>query len=388
MKTQYPLLLALFVAACGGSGGGGQPPPDPGMPPVSYQERMRVISMPFARTDHAAITLTDGRVLIVGGLDESKLAARPMYVFDPSSETFTSFGSLGTAGPLGFAAIALKDNNALVVGGVPGSAGTNAVLIKSGNVTPTTGQPHTLRVWGTATGLMDGKVLIAGGLLATADDNGNTIGISATPDRTAEAYDPATGTFTVLPGLLTAGRYRHTATATTDGRVLIYGGITESGEPAPPELYDPATSTFIVQPAAESGVRANHAAVKTSNGDIWIVGGEDPNGSALTSVIRFDHATRTLSHALDLATARTLLGAAALPDTRILVAGGGVSQTSSHVADSSELITTATALAHPGPQLTTARRSNTITTLSNGKALIAGGVDQNGNPLATAEIYE
>lgn len=356
---------------------------------VSYRERMRAITMPFARTEHTAVNLNDGRVLIVGGRDESRLIAWLMYVFDPSSETFTSFGSLaGSAGPFASVAVTLADGNVLVAGGLPASASSNAVLVnaQTGAVTPTTGQPRTLRALATGTRLADGKVLIVGGLLATTASNGSVIGISTTPDRTAETYDPATGAFTALPGSLAVGRYWHTAVATSDGRVLIYGGLTDNGQPAPPELYDHATGTFSVLTAPENNVRAHHAAVKTIDGDIWIVGGDDnTNASALTSVIRFDHTSRTLSRASDLAIPRTLLSATLLADSRMLVAGG---VTSSDVADSSELIMTATALRSAGPQMTTARHSYTMTMLSNGKVLIVGGQDQHGNALAAAEIYE
>lgn len=358
---------------------------------VSYRERMRAITMPFARTEHAAVTLNDGRVLIIGGRDESQLIAWLMYVFDTSSETFTSFGSLGSAGPFASVAVTLADGNVLVAGGVPTSASSNAVLVnaQTGTVTPTTGQPRSPRALATGVRLTDGKVLIVGGLLATTAGNGNIIGISTTPDRTAETYDPATGTFTALPGSLTVGRHRHTAVATSDGRVLIYGGLTDNGQPAPPELYDHATGTFSVLAAPENNVRANHAAVKTFDGDIWIVGGNDnTNASALTSVIRFDHTSGTLSHTSDLATPRTLLSATLLADSRVLVAGGVTDSALSQVIDSSELIMTATALSSAGPQMTTARHSYTMTTLSNGKVLIVGGQDQSGNPLAAAEVYE
>jgi hypothetical protein len=354
---------------------------------VSYRDRMRAIAMPFARAEHGAVALPDGRVLIIGGRDESTLVARLMYVFDPATETFTQSGSLGTAGPYGAATVALTSGDTLIVGGLLASVSTEAALIRSGNVVPTVGQPHTQRVWATTTRLEDGKVLLVGGLLAT-DVSGVIIGVSTTADRSAEIYDPATGLFTVLAESLSAGRYRHTATATTDGRVLIYGGITENGDPAPPELFTQATGLFSVLTAPEAGVRANHAAVKTSDGDIWIVGGEDPAGSTLSSVMRFDHTSGTLSHALDLATPRTSVSAALLTDSRLLIAGGVISRISGQNTESSELVTTAGSIAHPGPAMSSARHSNTMTALSNGKVLIVGGFDQDAKALATAEIYE
>ena len=354
---------------------------------VSYRERMRTLAMPFTRTNHNAVGLSDGRVLIVGGVDESKMVARLMYVFDPATETFTPAGSLGAAGPYGSAAVALANADALVVGGYPTSVGSEAVIVRSGSITPTAGQPHTLRVSNTATRLDDGKVLVVGGLLAM-QSGGTAFGISNTPDRSAEIFDPATGGFTVLPNSLNVGRYGHTATATTDGRVLIYGGFTENGQPAPPELYTHSTGTFTVLTAPEAGARANHAAVRTPDGDIWIVGGEDLAGSALTSVIRFDHTSAALAHALDLATPRTAVSAALLTDSRVLVAGGITSPASGEDTESSEIVAPASAISRGGPAMTTARHANTMTTLSNGKVLILGGTDRGQTPLNSAEIYE
>jgi N-acetylneuraminic acid mutarotase len=356
---------------------------------VSYRERMRAIAVPFARSEHMAVRLNDGRVLVVGGRDESKQVARQIYVFDPSSEAFTAFGSIVTSGPLGSVAVTLADGNVLLVGGIPASAFSNAVLInaQTGAVTPTPSQPHSRRVVGTGTRLADGKVLFVGGLLA-AGGNGDAILITTTPDPTAEIYDSATGAFTVLPAALSVGRYGHTAVTANDGRVLVYGGDTENGQAAPPELYDPATGRFSLLVAPESNVRENHSAVKASDGGIWIIGGDDGTQlSALTSVIRFDPASTTFSHALDLATPRTLLGATALAD-RVLVAGGASDLVPNRIEQSSELIDATTKLRIAGPQMSATRYSFTMTPLSNGKVLILGGLDQDGNPMASAEIYE
>jgi len=357
---------------------------------VSYRDRMRAIAVPFARSEHMAVRLNDGRVLVVGGRDGSKQVARQIYVFDPSSEAFTAFGSIVTSGPFGSVAVTLADGNVLLVGGIPASAFSNAVLInaQTGAVTPTSSQPHSRRVWGTGTRLADGKVLFVGGLLA-AGGNGDAILITTEADLTAEIYDSATGAFTVLPAALSVGRYGHKAVTVNDGRVLVYGGNTENGQAAPPELYDPATGKFSVLVAPESNVRENHSAVKASDGGIWIIGGDDGTHlSALTSVIRFDSASTTFSHALDLATPRTLLGAAALADSRVLVAGGASDLVPNRIEQSSELIDTTTKLRIAGPQMSATRYSFTMTPLSNGKVLILGGLDQDGNPMASAEIYE
>jgi hypothetical protein len=62
---------------------------------------------------------------------------------------------------------------------------------------------------GTATLLLDGRVLVAGG-----GSNGTS----------AELYDPATGTWSPT-GSMSVGRAGFTATRLADGRVLVAGGL-------------------------------------------------------------------------------------------------------------------------------------------------------------------
>src|SRR5215469_16121438 len=82
----------------------------------------------------------------------------------------------------------------------------------------------------TATLLLNGKVLVAGG---ASDGNG------------AELYDPTTGNWTAT-GQMATNRYDHTATLLPNGRVLVAGGYMGGGGNAlaSAELYDPVTGTW------------------------------------------------------------------------------------------------------------------------------------------------
>src|SRR5688572_23500817 len=102
-----------------------------------------------------------------------------------------------------------------------------------------TGSMTIPRISHTATLLLDGKVLIAGG--GVERDMGGRI---VNRLRSAELFNPITGMFTAT-GDMTTGRHGNSATLLPDGRVLIAGGAVPDGSLATAELYDPATGAFI-----------------------------------------------------------------------------------------------------------------------------------------------
>jgi hypothetical protein len=142
--------------------------------------------------------------------------------------------------------------------------GTIALAQSAGTFTAI-GNMTTVRVVHTATLLLSGKVLIAGGT-----DYNFTIG-------TAELYDPSTGAFTAT-GRMTTPRALHTATLLANGKVLISGGGQTLVQGGPgsllssAEIYDPATETF--SPAGNMSVaRQSHTATLLANGKVLIAGG-------------------------------------------------------------------------------------------------------------------
>ena len=91
----------------------------------------------------------------------------------------------------------------------------------------------------TATTLLDGRVLIAGG----------------NPAGTAEIFDPVTEAFTAI-GSLAYPRIGHSATLFADGSVLLAGGGSATAE-----FFDPNTLTFtlVAQPMVASRKTFNGA---------------------------------------------------------------------------------------------------------------------------------
>ena len=158
----------------------------------------------------------------------------------------------------------------------------------------------------TATVLADGRVLIVGGL----DNSG--------PLSAAEIFDPNQKTFT-LAGNLVNARFGHTATLLADGRVLIAGGQDASGLLASAEIFNPADATFRLVAATMGAARAGHTATMRGDGTVLLAGG-DAAGTAET----FDPGTESFySPLLNMAASRTGHTATPLADDNVFLVGGG-----------------------------------------------------------------
>lgn len=117
-------------------------------------------AMAVPRHKHGAVLLRDGRVLIVGGSDERDWEGRyrSAELFDPGTGRFTPTGSMRAPRfKLADAITTLPGERVLVAGG-----GTLAEVYRGGRFVPA-GRFDAARYFATATRLLDGSVLIAGG---------------------------------------------------------------------------------------------------------------------------------------------------------------------------------------------------------------------------------
>jgi hypothetical protein len=162
-----------------------------------------------------------------------------------------------------------------------------------------------------STKLLNGKVLYAGG------GTGNSAPILAS----AELYDPATGTTTLVAPMNTARR-SHEAVLLQDGSVLVVGGIGDSGVIASAERYHPATNTWTVV-APLPRVSYGHTVTLLADGRVLVTGGT----SYPTSTYLFDPATNTWTTTGSVAVGRMDSAAVRLPDNRVLLMGGFTSTT-------------------------------------------------------------
>jgi len=262
----------------------------------------------------------------------------------------------------------LRNDKVLVVGGI----GAEIYDSETGQWN-STGKLITPRYEHIAVRLADGKVLVAGGVLAPPA----SAGVSYL-DRfltSAEIYDPDTGIWS-SGGNLSVPRYGHTAHLLADGTVLVVGGGTvvrptpnfeTSIEYSSTEIYDPATGAWSsagTMPSAHS----RHASTVLANGNVLVTGGIDNHRTTTASAL-FDIRTRAWASTGNLFTPRSDPTVTLLPDGRVLVSGGSTNRG----PDSAELYDPITGRWSETGSMTARRYSHTATLLPDGNVLVAGG---------------
>jgi Putative Ig domain/Galactose oxidase, central domain len=325
---------------------------------------------------HTATLLSDGRVLVAGGLDQSadfSLASAELY--DPALGSWNTTLDLNTARFLHRATL-LANGMVLVSGGLDGNfnpSGSAELYDPALGSWTDTGSFNTARYLHTATLLPSGMVLVAGGL----DSNG-------VASASAELYDPALGSWTATGSLSTA-RYVHTATLLASGMVLVAGGLDSNGvASASAELYHPALGNWTTISSLNTA-RQLHKATLLANGVVLVAGGLDSSGAASASAELYDPALGKWTATGSLNTARYDFSSTRLANGMVLVTGG---LDSSGVASASaELYDPALGSWNATGSLNTARAVHTATLLPKGMVLVAGGLDSTGTASASAELY-
>lgn len=270
-------------------------------------------SMNYLRGQHTASLLLDGRVLVAGGEGAASNTVNNVYsplsaaeVYDPATGNWTPTTQTMKYPRVEHTSTVLPNGLVLVTGGYSSLGVTNtAELFNPANGSWTVINPMNVpRMYHTATLLPNGKMLVAGG---TPD---NTIDLSS-----AELYDPASGSWTLTHSMVSP-HARHTATLLANGQVLVADG---NGS----ELYDPASGNWTGTFSMKTG-RWNQAATLLPNGDVLAAGGTTDFSSQLSSAELYNPTTKAWAYTTPLGTARELLTATLLPDENVLFAGGQV----------------------------------------------------------------
>ena len=213
-----------------------------------------------------------GDVLIAGGADASNRSLASAEFFDPSSGQFFLTG-IAMSSRADAAATALSPTQVLLDGGfsgratiknfslvLEGSALNNAEMFdETTGAFSLAGKMATPRIGFTATALNNSKMLLVGGL----DSQNNVL-------DTAELYDPAARKFIAVANTMSDRRTFHTATLLLTGKVLVAGGATNlSGDTTnSADIYDPATNSFTPATFPMDHQRAAHTATLFPTGPL------------------------------------------------------------------------------------------------------------------------
>jgi hypothetical protein len=175
------------------------------------------VAMQSPRSSHTATLLLSGELLLTGGAVGVNTGTASAETFDPTKAQFSSTAGMMTDNRQAHTATLLQSGKVLVAGGTDnassgGSLATAELYDPDTRTFTATGSMTGLHASHSSTALLDGTVLIAGGLL--------NISLGGSVTNVAEIYDPSTGRFTAT-GNLTSAIAAHTATRLQDGRVLI-----------------------------------------------------------------------------------------------------------------------------------------------------------------------
>lgn len=207
--------------------------------PSSAAQSVKIQNLNEKRVSHSATLLPNGRVVLIGGMENGEIFFDDAEIFNPETNIFS--------------------------------------LVR--------GKMNTPRAGHTATLLPDGKILVAGGWSKTdlAEDS-------------AEIYDPQADTF-AQTGSMNHRRAGHMAVRLDNGKVLIVGGVQEDKESqSEAEVYDPASKTFA--PAGKmSEPRSEITATALPDGRVLVTGGG--GGKALPSAEIFQPLAETAAEGAD-----------------------------------------------------------------------------------------
>jgi galactose oxidase-like protein len=349
-------------------------------------------SMAVPRAFHTATLLSNGKVLVVGGSGEvasTNGASRLVTVasaelYDPKTRSWSSAGTLRTARWLHTATL-LQNGEVLVVGGtssppiVPDrfeSLSSAELYDPLTNRWSPAADMLTARCLHSATLLADGRVLVAGGYQTLSEMSGRVL-------ASAEVYDPRSNSWSSA-GSMAAPTAEQSAVLLADNRVLVAGGavgdLNSLRLPVPQrtaEIYDPATGSWSSTQSMHLA-RIRPSSSLLPDGRVLVVGDAGLNEQ---SAEVFDPRSGLWSATGKPAAGHSEAVAAQLRNGNVLVAGG-TGETTAEVFDWQRNSWSGAGL------LAVIRADAAATVFPGGQVLIVGGFGTRSAPWASAEVYD
>ena len=324
-------------------------------PDVGWQA---VAGLLEARYDHCAVALTDGRILVAGGIgNNGKLNTAEIYGPD---DVFLPVAPMSVARSQHSCTL-LSDGRVLVAGGAD-SGSAELFDPVSGAWSPVDGNVMN-RHGHTATPISGGKVLLAGGLV------GNI------PMPALQVYDPVAQRIDSISAVLAVPRARHTAALLSDGRVLFIGGTDGSASLASTEIFDPFYGTIAPGPSL-AAARSSHFSVTLDDRRVLVAGGADANGELASGEIFSESAGTFSPLASFLTIPRQNAFATLIPGSGLVLIGGG-ENAGQAIPDTELFVPQGNQFVVAG-SLTAPRTRISGAALANGVILAIGGLNADG----------
>ncbi|HET9308625.1 MAG TPA: kelch repeat-containing protein [Candidatus Sulfotelmatobacter sp.] len=324
--------------------------------------------MNFARENHTATLLPNGQVLVTGGDNFTQGFLNNAELYNPATGRWTLTANMSVQ-RVGHGAVLLQNGQVLVAGGYNSNPGflTTAELYNPATGTWTaTGSMTTGRASFLMLLLANGQVLAAGG------DGFLT---------SAELYNPVTGTWSATGSM-------------PIGNDTSWGVLLQNGEAFNLlELYKPLTGTWST--TAKDPIGASAPVVLLPTGDVFAAGGIQGSSiyhPATDQWTNFAPPPCTTIH-------QGCEGGGALLSTGKVLVAGGITEAPGQPYPKAEtngiatLLDPSTLTWASTPNMKVPRVGETVTVLSNGQVLFAGGetFDKSRGaltPIADAELYK
>ena len=196
-------------------------------------------AMSIGRDDCTATLLANGKVLIAGGYqllpDFSGSVLNTAEIYDPDTGSFSLTGTMTSAREVATATL-LSDGRVLITGGIDNNENVLDTAELYDPVTglfTSTGSMTTTRYGHLAAALGDGDILIAGGM----DNAGDSL-------ASAEVFGAASGRF-VKVAAMPRDRFMVGASVLTNSTILVAGGYTQCPSSAASFCEKPVSTALI-----------------------------------------------------------------------------------------------------------------------------------------------